>query len=265
MSEWLLASSDSDDVSCSGVRGIASLGGMTKRLIFRPLAVIGAIVSSGLTILLGVLQIGSWVSENAVWILWGTITVLIFAMLLLAARLAAVQEQANVAERAVRDQRSRNERAPLEVTGAGGKVPDVEAGVQSSIGLGKLDQVLAEQLFGYASDDEMLTSLGNFFPYKIPQGPVRMIEELSALPMTRAAHDAKLAEHFEALTDGAQRWLAKFLPLVSARDDYFTTRLDYHVSQEAYKQHSASTDALGEAGFDLHQKMLEYQRYFASL
>lgn len=238
---------------------------MTKRFIFRPLAVIGATISGGLTILLGLLQIGSWVTENAVWILWGTITVLILAMLLLTARLAAVKEQADVAERAVRDERSRNEEASIDVVAMGGKIQEGEAGVQPSVGLGKLDQALAEQLFGYASDDEMLTTLGYFFPYKIPQGPVRMLEELSELPVTRAAHDPKLAGHLEALTDGARLWLSSFLPLVSTRGDYFTTRLDQDVSEAAYKQHSARTDALGEAGFDLHQKMLEYQRYFASL
>lgn len=238
---------------------------MTKRFIFRPLAVIGAIVSAGVTILLGVLQIGSWVNENAVWILWGTITVLIVAMLLLTARLAAAKEQADVAERAVGDERLKHERASIDAAAMSAKLLEVEAGVQVSVGLGKLDQMLAEQLFSYASDDELLTTLGHFFPYEIPHGPVRLIEELSALPMTRAAHDATLAGHFKALTDGAQLWLSRFLPLVSTRGDHFTTRLDHDVSEEAYKQHSASTDALGEAGFDLHKEMLEYQRYFASL
>lgn len=238
---------------------------MPKRFIFRPIAVIGAVVSAGLTILLGMLQIGSWVNENAVWILWGTVTILIAAMLLLAARLSAVKEQADAAERAVGAAELKTERASIDAAALSAKLQEIEAGVQEPVVLGKLDQMLAEQLFGYASDNEMLTMLGDFFPYEIPHGPVRLIEELSALPTTRAAHDAKLAGHFKTLTHGAHLWLSKFLPLVSTRGDYFTTKLDREVSQEMYKQHSANTDELAEAGFDLHAKMLEYQRYFASL
>lgn len=236
-----------------------------KRFIFRPLAVIFAIVSTGVTILLGALQIGSWVNRNAVWILWGTIAVLIVSLLLLAARLAALKEQAKVAERAAFEERLKAERATNDVVDVTAQLQAVEAGMQATGGLSKLDQLLAEQLFGDVSNKETLTMLANFFPYEILHGPVELIEKLSALPMTRVAHDDELARHFKALTDAAHLWLLKFTPVVWRDGDNFSTRLVDHVSEEAYEKHRARTNELAEAGFDLHDKMLAYQRYYASL
>ncbi|GEK85173.1 hypothetical protein [Microbacterium aerolatum] len=264
-----------------------------RRFIFRPLAVFGTVVSAALTILLGFLQVGSWVNENAVWVLWVSIAALIICILLLTAHLAAVKEQAgaaaraaasesakavtatneaaaareaaSIAERTAVDERETALRAVEETSALREKLKATEALAQTSTALGKLDGKLADQLFEYASNEETLTMLGMFFPYEIPRGAVGRIEELSKLPMTRVAHNDELSAHFRALTEGAQAWLDKFLPLVSTRGDHFTTRLDHDVSQEAYKQHSAKTDELGDAGFRLHERMLAYQRYYASV
>lgn len=265
----------------------------SRRFIFQPLAVIGAVVSAGLTILLGVLQVGSWVNENAVWVLWVSIAVLIICILVLTAHLAAVKEKADaaaraaasegakvvtatneaaaareaasIAERAAVDERETALRAIEEARALSEKLNVAEALAQTSTTLSKQDGKLADQLFEFASNEETLTMLGTFFPYEIPRGAVGRIEGLSKLPMTRAAHNDELSKHFRALTEGAQAWLENFLPLVSTRGDHFTTRLDHDVSQEAYKQHSAKTDELGNVGFRLHDEMLAYQRYYASL
>ncbi|MFT4213717.1 MAG: hypothetical protein QM622_02945 [Microbacterium sp.] len=92
-----------------------------------------------------------------------------------------------------------------------------------------------------------------------------MIEELGELSMTRTAHDAELSQHFGALTESAQLWRSKLLPLITMEGDHFTTRLMRDVPQEAYEQHSAMTDELGDVGFVLYEKFLAYQKYYASL
>lgn len=265
----------------------------SRRFIFRPLAVVGTVISAGLTILLGVLQVGGWVNENAVSVLWVSIAALIICILLLTAHLAAVKEKAgalaeaaasesakaetatseaaaareaaSTAERTAVGEREKALRAVEEVRALSEKLKAAEALVPTSTALSKLDGKLADQLFEFASNEETLTMLGRFFPYEIPRGAVGRIEELSKLPMTRVAHNDELSKHFLALTEGAQAWLENFLPLVSTRGDHFTTRLDHDVSQEAYKQHSAKTDELGNVGFRLHETMLAYQRYYAAV
>ena len=90
-------------------------------------------------------------------------------------------------------------------------------------------------------------------------------QQLAHLPKTRIAHNAKLAEHLSSLSDSASEWLLELMPLITVEGDHYTTRLEHWVSEEAYESHDARTTALGNTGFDLHEKLLEYQRYYASL
>ncbi|MCP1430429.1 hypothetical protein J3D45_002927 [Microbacterium foliorum] len=236
-----------------------------RRFIFRPLAVIGAVVSAGLTILLGILQVGSWINENAVWVLWGTIATLIGLVLLITARLAAATEVAVSAEKKVAEARRDAEHARADASVATKKLREVETAALSVRGLSSVDQALAAKLFEYSSDEQTLRTVGYFSPYQISQAAVQKIEELSELPITRTAHNPELAKQIETLTDAAQRWLSILLPLISARGDYLTTRPDHHLPEGAYHQHIAKTDDLRDTGFDLHRKFLAYQQYYASL
>ena|GEM_PF-3764137 len=106
--------------------------------------------------------------------------------------------------------------------------------------------------------------LGSFFPYQIPQEPVRLITELSKLPMTRTAHEPELEQHLRTLAEAAQLWLFKFLQVSSTDGEYYSTRLTHHVPEDIYNQHSAMTDELDDTGLDLHSKLLAYQKYYAS-
>lgn len=212
----------------------------SKKLIFRPLSFIFAGLATAITIILGALQIGHWVSENAAWSLWAVIVALLIAIFLLLARIEALKAEVST---------------------------DIESAPQSSQtveGLSEPDRNLASQLWGYASDEEILTTLGEFFPYEIPRRVVRSLEELARLPMSRAAHNAELAEHLSTLSETASQWLEELGPLITVEDDHYTTRLEHWVSDEAYRSHDARTTELGNTGFDLHGKFLNYQRYFSS-
>lgn len=213
----------------------------SKKLVFRPLSVAFAGLATALTIIIGVLQVGHWITENAAWALWAVIAALIIAIFLLLARLEALKVEADTAAKASTSEQQSTER------------------------LSELDRDLAEQLWRYSSDQETLRTLAEFFPYEIPRGAVQSLEELAHLPKTRIAHNAKLAEHLSSLSDSASEWLLELMPLITVEGDHYTTRLEHWVSEEAYESHDARTTALGNTGFDLHEKLLEYQRYYASL
>lgn len=238
-----------------------------RKFVFRPLVIVAGALATGLTITLGILQIGSWINENAVWSLWATIVLLVVTIVLLIARLAAVTEVANVAAEAATTEAERVEAATHAAEQARDALRDLESAVLGAppTALSEIDRSLAEQLFRYASDPELLSTLGSFFPYQIPQGPVRLIDELSELPATRTVHDAQLEQHLSILSETAQQWRTKFLQVASTDGDHYSTRLSHVVSQDAYTQHAAMTDELGDAGFELHSKLLAYQKYYASL
>lgn len=247
-------------------------------LIFQPAVLVLSAVAMVLTIVLGLLQVGSWIiDEDAVWILWVAIAVLVVALLLLLARHAAVKEnakakhEAEIAQlvKAAEDADAAQEVKITQLVKAAEEAnigrEIAEAAVQQTGGLSDLDQDLAKQLWEHASAPETLTVLGSFFPYAIPREAVRSMEALSNLPMTRTPHDAELAQHLNTLSEAARLWVSKLLPLVSTDGDNFSTKLDSHVSADAYKKHDDKTKELGDVGFELHEKLLEYQRYYASL
>lgn len=229
--------------------------------------VIAGGLATALALILPVIQIGGWISEEAVWILWGTIAALVVAIVLLAARLAAVTENVTSAldEVVAEGQKAKDLAQEAEEARAALEAFRSAARPDPAPGLGTLDQALADQLYAYASDPKLLTTLGSFFPYQIPMEPVRLIDELSELPMTRTAHDGDLNRHFSALARAAELWRGKFYRVASTDGDFYSTRLRHLVPEEAYRQHSTMTDELGDAGFDLHEKLLAYQKYYASL
>lgn len=229
--------------------------------------VIAGGLATALALILPVIQIGGWISEEADWILWATIVALVVAILLLVARLAAVKENlASALDEVVTEGQKAND-AEQEVHAARSALEDLRSAAQQdqAPSLGKLDQALADQLYVYASDPKLLTTLGSFFPYQIPKEPVRLIDELSELPMTRTAHDTELNRHFSALAGAAEFWREKFYRVASTDGDFYSTKLRDRVPEKAYEQHSTMTDELGDAGFDLHEKLLAYQKYYASL
>ncbi|UIN30520.1 hypothetical protein [Microbacterium binotii] len=236
-----------------------------KRFVFRPLWTTVGAVATVVTILLGVLQIGSWVNEHAPWILWVAVATLIIVALLLVARIAAVRiEKEGVAEELV-VARADVVIAQTENVAAHARIRELETALRHAAPLSEVDRGLARQLYEYASDAEALDMLSLFFPYQIPHEPVSKMEELANLPRTRSAHDVTLSHHLTDLSEAATQWLTKLQQIVSTDGDYYTTRLDQHVSQKVYQQHTAMTNELGSAGFELHTKLLEYQRYYASL
>lgn len=256
------------------------------------------------TLLVAVLPVVSWVNGNAIWLPWAAIAALVFAGMLLIARVTAATEAAETAEKSIAVEvektrmaidNTKTARAVAEAAGADAEearataktaaeqaeAAKVAAGaaetdaaearaaledLQSApLQLSKQDRDFARLLFEYASDGELLKMLGSFFPYKIPQRPVGLIDALSELPMTRVARDPDLERHFGELVRAAEVWRSKFLPVASTDGEYFSTKLDRPVSQAAYQQHSVLTTELGDAGFDLHKKLLAYQKYYASL
>ncbi|MGQ2916467.1 hypothetical protein [Microbacterium aurantiacum] len=233
-----------------------------KRFIFRPLWVFLGAVATGVTILLGVLQIGGWITDNATWILWVAVAVLIVVILLLIARVSAVTEEKDGVVAELEAARADIVEAAED---AASRISQLEASQHRPIRLGEVDGGLARQLYEYSSDLETLDTLANFFPYQIPLGPVRNMERLAHLPQTRTAHNELLGHQLTALAEAARRWLTELQQIVSTDGDHYTTRLDRHVSEEAYRNHRAMTDHLGSVGFELHDKLLEYQRFYASL
>lgn len=231
-----------------------------KKFIFQRLAVVvPTAVATVVTILLGVLQIFGWITENAPWTLWVFIVVLIIFMFLLAARFEAVTEEA----KGVAEAKSA-EAAKLEAQLAKAVTRASEAEAKLTR-LSERDQQLADQLWEYASDLETLTTLGEFFPYQIPKGTVRAMEALARLPMTRRAHDTVLKRQLDTLSTTAGQWVLELTQLVAPDGDFYSTRLEDHASGEVRKRHKESTDALGDLGLDLHEKFLAYQGYYASL
>jgi hypothetical protein len=248
----------------------------SKKYAFGPLFIVLGAIATLVTILVAVLPVVTWVNGNAIWLPWAVIAALVVAVMLLIARVTAAKEAAETAEEAIATEVEKTKKATEDAKKAKADAKDAEADAgearaaledlrSATPALGELDRDLARQLFEYASDGELLTMLGSFFPYEIPQGPVRLIDELSALPMTRVAQDAELERHFGELAEAARTWRLKLLRVASTDGDHFSTKLDHHVSEAAYRQHSAMTDELGDAGFDLHEKLLAYQRYYASL
>ncbi len=229
--------------------------------------VIAGGLATALALILPVIQIGGWISEEAVWILWATIAALVVVIVLLAARLAAVNENVAAALDEVVAAGKRAEDLAHEVaeTRAALDAFRSTAPLDQAPNLGPLDQALANQLYVYASNPKLLTTLGSFFPYQIPVEPVRLIDELAALPMTRTAHDGELNRHLNALAEAAEDWRGRFYRVASADGDFYSTRLRHHVSEQAYQQNATMTEELGDAGFDLHEKLLAYQKYYASL
>lgn len=213
----------------------------SKKLIFRPLSVVFVGLATVITITIGALQIGHWITQNAAWALWVVIVALLITILLLLARMAAFKAEAPSGSEAI----PQNSEATED--------------------LSELDHDLANQLWRYASDEVILMTLGEFFPYKIPRSAVRSLEELARLPMSRAAYDAELAEHLSVLSESASQWLQELAPLITVEGDHYTTRLEHWVSEEAYRSHDARTTELGNTGFGLHEKFLEYQRYYTSI
>lgn len=276
----------------------------TRKYAFGPLFIVLGSIATLVTILVAVLPVVSWVNGNAIWLPWAVIAALVVAVMLLIARVTAAKEAAETAEKSIAVEveetrkaieNAKTARADAEAAGADAeearatakaaaeqaeiaKVAAVAAEADAAearaaledlqsapLALSELDRDLARQLFEFASDGELLTMLGSFFPYEIPRRPVRLIDELAKLPMTRVARDPDLERHFGELVQAAEAWRSKFLRVASTDGDHFSTKLDCHVSQAAYKQHSAMTDELGDAGFDLHEKLLAYQKYYASL
>lgn len=235
-----------------------------KRFIFRPLWIVLGAVATVLTIILGVLQIGGWVNENAVWILWVSIAALILSAMLLIARIAALTSELERVSEELHVARADADRLGSEAAAAA-RLSAIEVPDQRPASLGDVDKRLAVQLYGYSSDLEVLNMLGDFFPYQIPRRPVRRMEELADLPLTRSAYNELLQHQLTTLADAATEWLTKLRSIVSGDGDFYTTKLQHHVSEAAYQQNAKLTDELGSVGFKLHEKLLEYQRYFASL
>ncbi|MBN8423099.1 hypothetical protein JF531_01015 [Microbacterium esteraromaticum] len=258
----------------------------SKRYIFSPVILVVGVLSSVVTIVLAVIQSGYWINENAVWALWTSIVLLIIGMMFLGARLAGAKAAAEraTAEAAAAHSDAAQTRADAEATigreraeaaRARKAAEDASAALEdlrnsgeppTKTALGEQDRSLAQTLYAYASDSATLTELAEFFAYQIPRRLVRQIEELSRLPLTRAAHDAELEGQFNGLVEAAAAWLRLFAEVASTDgDDMYSTRLAQWVSQPAYKQHMALSDKLGALGDDLHDKLMGYQRYYASL
>ncbi|KUF08557.1 hypothetical protein [Leucobacter sp. G161] len=275
-----------------------------KKYAFGPLFIVLGAIATLATILVAVLPVVTWVNSNAIWLPWLVVAALVAAVMLLIARVTAAKEEIVIADETivteVEKARQTTEglnkaradadaaksdaekakamaRAAVEQTetdrvaaaAAEADAAETRAALESlrsaSAALSEPDRDLARHLFEYASDGELLTMLGSFFPYQIPQGPVRLIDELSELPVIRAARNAELERHFGQLAEAARTWRLKFMRVASTDGDHFNTKLDRHVTDAAYKQHTAMTNELGDAGFDLHEKLLAYQRYYASL
>lgn len=239
-----------------------SLDGMEpadRPLVFRTIPVIATASATVLTILGALFPLGAWINEHAVWILWGVIVVLIVLALFLAARLAAVADQRNRA------------RARLVASGEAKATAhqatwDGEVVAPGSSRLSVPDQALADELYRYASDQNTLRTLGEFFAYQIPRDVVNRLEALSELHLTRAARDSELDGYLASLTGSAAAWLQNLRPLLSTQDGkHYTTRLGHYVSEQQYQAHQASADELETVGFALHDKFLMFQRFYASL
>lgn len=229
--------------------------------------VIAGLLATAVTLILPALQAGGWVSEHAVWILWVGIAALLIVMIFLVARLAAVKEDLTSAIEATFAAGQQTKEVAQEAQQARADLEDLRTAARQAPtpGLGKLDQGLADQLLEYSSDTSLLTTLGSFFPYQIPMEPVRLLEELAELPTTRTAYNEALNRHLEELAESARLWLEKLAPVSTIDGGYYSTKLHEVVSQNAYQQHAAMTDELGRTGFELHSKLLAYQKYYASL
>lgn len=235
------------------------------RLVFRPLWIVIGTVATGLTILLGVLQIGGWVNAHAPWILWVAVVVLIITALFLVARVAALKEEKESIAGELEVARADSVRVTEKVTALTARIRELEASLQRPAPLGEVDRRLASLLYEYATDPETLDTVAHFFPYRISRAAVNKLEELADLPRTRAAHNEPLSHQLAALAATAADWITKLQVIVSIDGDHYTTKLDRHVSEGAYRQHTKLTDELGSVGFTLHDKFLEFQRYYASL
>lgn len=214
--------------------------------VFRPVAVTLTVVATGLTIALPMLQFGAWISENAVWALWVVIAVLVVAMLFVVAHLAAVKERMTDAKAATGVERQAAEQAVKDAGKARAALEVSKLAALPTDGFSKPDQALAEHLFEYSSNPKTLKTLSSFFPYAIPRETAGLLDELAELPMTRTAHDAELAQHLDTLAEAAGLWRSKLLPLTSWDGDNYTTKLDHHVSEEAYKRHDERTGVRNE-------------------
>ncbi|GGD76678.1 hypothetical protein [Microbacterium murale] len=258
----------------------------SKKYIFTPVILIVGVLSSLVTIVVAVVQSGERINENAVWALWASIVLLIIGVMILGARLAGAKAAAEGATAEATAARSDGEQTKADAVAAIGRerteatrarkaAEDASAALEdlrnsaqvaAKTALGEQDRSLAQTLYAYASDPATLTELAEFFAYQIPRRLVRQIEELSRLPLTRAAHDAELEEQFNGLVEAAAAWLRLFAEVASADgDDMYSTRLTEWVSQPGYKQHMALSDKLGALGDDLRDKLMGYQKYYASL
>lgn len=237
----------------------------TKRFVFRlPWIVFGG-VATGLSLLLGVLQVGGWINETAPWVLWPLVAALIVIAVLLIARIDSVEQAQRGVAGKLADALSAVAEAEAKRATANARVLELEAALRRPKPLSDVDRGLAHQLYEYASDPETLDMLSVFFPYRIPPAPVRKLETLAHLSQTRSANNEHLSQLFTELADASTLWLTRLQRIVTTDGDFYTTKLDRHVTQRAYDQHSAMTDELGWAGFELHDRMLQYQRYYASL
>ncbi|QEA29760.1 hypothetical protein FGL91_15085 [Microbacterium sp. CBA3102] len=245
-----------------------------KFFVFKPVAALGTFVAAVLTILLPSLQGVAWVNEHAVWTIWVALLMLTTAVVLLHARLAAVQKvltdaRADAAREKIRaeDAEARaaeaRMRADLEARKAAEAVEASTAAMEAR--MGESDRALADKLNEYASDATVLNELADFFPYKIPRELVNVVRELSELPRTRAPHNPALKEQLSVLSDAAEAWFGQFLRVAWTEDEHYSTKLDPIASMAARKEHEVQTDKLVQLGFDLHSKLLGYQQYHASL
>lgn len=239
----------------------------TKKFIFGPQLVVLTLLATVLTILLPILQVVSWINENAVWSLWVSIVVLVVTVMLLVGRLAAVNDAARTAEAETRSAERRVEAAEAQSKKASAALKEMQSTALSDApaGLSEFDRALADQLLTYASDPDLLTMLGDFFEYQIPHEPVRLIDELSRLPLTRRASDPALAQQLGTLAESAEDWRQRLALVARTDGDYFTTKLDRYIPDVAHREHRENARALVRAGEELHAKLLAYQVYFSSL
>ncbi len=236
-----------------------------KRFVFRLPWIVSGAVATVLSLLLGALEVGGWINETAPWVLWLLVVALIVISVFLIARMDALgQARRGIAEELV-DARATAAEAEAKRVTANARVLELEALLQRPKPLSDVDRNLARQLYEYSSEPETLDMLSEFFSYRIPRAPVSSMEALARLPLSRSAYNEQLGEHLTALADVSTQWLTKFRRIASTDGEHYTTRLDHYVTQKAYEQHAAMTDDLESASFELHQVMLEYQRYYASL
>ncbi len=165
-----------------------------KTFVFRPLVVVAGGIATLVTILLPLLQVTSWINDYGVWILWSVIALLLVVCVLLTARLAAMKMQLACEQM---DGPQPTPAVPLdpEMQGRAATQTELPATGESipRPSLGALDRTLADNLYQIASNPDLLSMLAEFFSYQILHGPVRLIEELSKLPVTRSAYDQELA------------------------------------------------------------------------